>query len=66
MTPHRYLNVRAAAQYLDRSPSSLYHLVARGRIPSLRQGRRIFFDRVDLDHWMRGSSQREGVDASAS
>lgn len=48
----RYLSVRAAATYLGRTPRAIYHLVERGQIPCIRRGRRVFFDRVELDRWM--------------
>ena len=54
----RYLGVRAAATYLGCSPGSLYHLVARRQIPFLRRGNRLFFDRGDLDRWMRTGEQK--------
>lgn len=56
--PRRYLSVRAASAYLGRSPHALYHLVARGQIPFLRCGTRVFFDRSELDEWMGAGRQQ--------
>jgi excisionase family DNA binding protein len=48
----RYLTVADAASYLSRTPAALYLLVHRGRIPYIKQGGRLFFDRLALDEWM--------------
>jgi len=55
---NKYLDARAAATYLGCSTGSVYHLVARRQIPFLRRGNRLFFDRGDLDRWMRTGEQK--------
>ena len=51
----RWMSVETAAQYLDISVERLRKLVARGRIPFVQEGPgcRVFFDRTELDAWMR-------------
>jgi excisionase family DNA binding protein len=60
----RYLDVKAAAEYLGRSEGAIRHLVERRQIPFIRQGGRVFFDRLSLDRWMSNGSvqavQEEG------
>lgn len=51
MTP-RYLNVEAAAAYLGDTEWALRHKVQRREIPFIKDGRRIKFDRHDLDAHM--------------
>ena len=48
----RLLNVNKAAEYIDRSPKALRHLIAKGDIPAVREGKRIHLDRADLDQWI--------------
>ncbi|MAT39808.1 MAG: hypothetical protein CL946_09415 [Ectothiorhodospiraceae bacterium] len=47
------LTFQQAAKYLDFSPSFLYKLTSQGRIPhSKPNGKRIYFDRRELDRWL--------------
>ena len=52
-TTPRYLRVPQAASYLGLAPKTLYRLAEEKRIPHIRKGRTIFFDRVALDKWMQ-------------
>jgi len=52
ITP-RYLRVAQAASYLGLAPKTLYRFAKERRIPSIKQGRTVFFDRNDLDKWMQ-------------
>lgn len=45
----RLFSVDEAAAYLGRTTWSMRHLIADGRITIVRDGRRIFLDRSDLD-----------------
>ena len=55
----RWLSVPTAAQYLDVSTERIRKLVARREIPYSQEGPgcRVFFDRRDLDDWMRGQAR---------
>jgi len=48
----RLLDVRAAAEYIGRSPSALRHLIAKAAIPCVRRDGRVQLDRQDLDNWL--------------
>jgi len=52
ITP-RYLRVSQAAGYLGLAPKTLYRLAEERRIPHIKKGRTIFFDRMALDKWMQ-------------
>ncbi len=52
ITP-RYLRVPQAASYLGLASKTLYHLAEERRIPYIKKGRTIFFDKMDLDKWMQ-------------
>jgi excisionase family DNA binding protein len=51
MDPNRYLDVAGAAEYLSLSTSYLFKLVSRRRIPFIKMGRLVRFDRNALDKW---------------
>ena len=61
MTP-RYLRYEQAAVYLDTTVPALKKRVQLGELPVIRDGRRVRFDRHDLDTHMR----RQRVEAWAS
>jgi excisionase family DNA binding protein len=50
----RLMTVAEAAEYIGRSKQALYHLVNQSKIPTKRQGSRLFFDRLELDAWIEG------------
>lgn len=52
ITP-RYLRVPQAASYLGLASKTLYRFVGERRIPHIKRGRTIFFDRIALDKWMQ-------------
>jgi len=51
ITP-RYLRVSQAACYLGYEIKTVYRLVEERRIPHIKKGRTIFFDKLELDKWM--------------
>ena len=55
ITP-RYLRVPQAAVYIGYADSTVYRLVEEKRIPHIKKGRAIFFDRLKLDKWMQESA----------
>lgn len=51
-----YMNSREAMTYLRlTSSSSLYYLINEQRLPHLRRGGRLLFDKRDIDAWLRGT-----------
>ena len=48
----RLLTVDQAAVYLGRTREAIQHLVASGKVPTVRADRRVFLDRSDLDKWI--------------
>ncbi|MEE8219513.1 MAG: helix-turn-helix domain-containing protein [bacterium] len=46
------LIVREAAKLLRISPNLVYELVAQGRLPHIRLGRRILIPRLGLESWI--------------
>lgn len=59
-TPHSHLKKRLysipeAATYLGRSVWSVRELIWNGNLPSVRMGRRVHLDIIDLDRWIDGN-----------
>lgn len=50
--PSRLLDVAGAAAYLSRSQEATRRLAREGKVPMVRDGRFILFDRRDLDEWI--------------
>lgn len=51
-TGRRLLTVDEAAEYLGYTPAAIRHMVAKGQLPAVRNGRTVRFDVVDLDCWI--------------
>jgi excisionase family DNA binding protein len=49
----RWLGVREAAEHLGCSRHRVYTLVSEQRIPHQHEGRRVVFDKAELDRWVR-------------
>jgi len=52
----RYIRIPQAASYLGLAAKTLYRLTEERRIPHIRKGRTIFFDRQALDKWMQAGA----------
>lgn len=48
------MTTRQAADYLHTSRDNVYKMASRGQIPSYKPVGRLYFDRSELDSWMRG------------
>lgn len=53
----RLLTTDEAAEYLGRTREAMQHLVAGGRLATVRSDRRVFFDVHDLDEWIAQNKQ---------
>lgn len=53
MTDARYYGIEQAAEYTGLSVSFLQKLCSRRRVPHLKVGRRVVFDRTLLDRWLQ-------------
>lgn len=57
----RYLSVEEIAVYLGRTVRAIEGLVRRGQIPVIRLGRRVQFDKEDVDRWVARHRSRGAV-----
>ena len=58
---NRLLNVEGSARYLGVRKSTIYTWAARRKIPSVKIGRRLLFDRKDLDKLIE--EQKRGIES---
>jgi excisionase family DNA binding protein len=60
LTDHtgRYMNVAACATYIGRTVKAVYHLVDERKIPVIRVGRKLTFDRERIDRWLDRHAQK--------
>lgn len=47
------MSVQQTAVFLDCSTSTIYAMVARRQIPHEKKGRRLYFQRSELDKWLK-------------
>ncbi|MCH7804336.1 MAG: helix-turn-helix domain-containing protein [Acidobacteria bacterium] len=55
----RLISVAEAAKYLGVQKSTIYSWAWRRKIPSVKMGRRLLFDREDLDRMIEAGKRRE-------
>ena len=55
---NRLLSVEGSARYLGVRKSTIYSWAAQKKIPSVKIGRRLLFDRKDLDDIIEGSKRK--------
>ena len=53
----RLLSVEQAAVRIGRTKQSVQHMVAEGKLPVVRDGRRVFLDIEDLDRWIEANKE---------
>ena len=55
----RLISVEDAARYFGVQKSTIYSWAWRRKIPSVKMGRRLLFDREDLDQMIEAGKRRE-------
>ena len=53
----RLLSVEQAAIRIGRSKEAVQHMVASRKLPTVRDGRRVFLDIEDLDRWIEANKE---------
>lgn len=54
----RLLTIDQAAVYLGRCREAVQRLVSEGKVPTVRDDRRVLLDRLDLDRWIDENKTR--------
>ncbi len=57
--PRRLYSIKEASQYLGRSVWALREMLWAGKLPYVRDGRRILLDIRDMDAWIEKNKRRE-------
>ncbi len=50
--PERYVDIKTVSRHTSLPVKSLYELASLGKIPSIKMGRRVLFDLLDIDQIM--------------
>lgn len=51
------LTIKEAAEFLNLSVPTIYDYVRKGKIPSSKKARRLYFSKKDLIEWIKGGSK---------
>ena len=51
----RLYAIPEAAEYLGRTPWAIREMIWKGKLPAVRDGRRILLDINDLDYWIEAN-----------
>lgn len=51
-------NMNDAAKYLDISKPTLYALTSKREIPHMKRGKKLYFDKVELEIWLKEHRKR--------
>lgn len=52
-SPTTHFNVNQAAHYLDMAKPTLYTLTSRREIPHMKRGKKLYFNKTELDNWLQ-------------
>ena len=55
---HKMLNIQEAAAFLNITVAALYSLVSRKDIPVNKPGKRLYFDKNELNEWIRSGKKK--------
>ncbi len=62
----RYVDIKVVSRYTSLAESTIYEWASQGKIPSIKIGRRVLFDLVDIDRLMaslkRTDSHKKAID----
>lgn len=47
------ISLKECAEFLDKSPSTIYHHVSKDEIPFHKKGKKLYFYKSELNSWIR-------------
>ena len=56
---HEVLNFKDGCKHIDLSESHVYKLTSTQQIPHAKRGKRIFFDKAELDNWLLSNKVKD-------
>lgn len=54
------MDIRQAATYVSMSRHTLYEMVSKHQVPHIKMGRKLLFDKTDIDQWL--STRKVDID----
>jgi predicted DNA-binding transcriptional regulator AlpA len=61
--PDKLMKLEAAAEFLQRSPNTIYGLVSKGSIPYMKRGKCLYFSEKELTTWLKsGRKDKERME----
>ena len=57
----KMLNIQEAAAFLNITVAALYSLVSRKDIPVNKPGKRLYFDKNELNEWIRSGKKKTAI-----
>jgi len=57
-----FMNVTQVAEYLSLAKQTIYHLVHKMEIPNYKQGKRLYFKKLDIDEWLTKTRRKTRVE----
>lgn len=61
----RFLTVPEMAMLLGYSEDRIYHLASSGEVPSYKWGKRLYFDKQEIEDLLLGNRQKSAADIEA-
>ena len=55
--PNNFLNIKEASEFTRLAKQSIYQLVSKRKIPFIKKGSRVIFERNGLEDWMKLSKK---------
>jgi excisionase family DNA binding protein len=62
--PDELLTIKETAEFLNLQVSTIYGLVSRMQIPSMKKGKRLYFSKVELIEWLKAGRKKTTKDLS--
>lgn len=66
ISPKKYFSVKEASAYLGLAVPTLYSIISRGEISSIKKGKRVYFLLNDLDHYLESGRRKSNMDVQQS
>jgi len=54
----KFWNVKQAADFLNLTPSTVYHKCGMREIPHIKRGNRLYFERSALEEYLKGGARK--------
>ena len=60
--PEQFLTIQEAAEFLSLSVPTLYSKVSKGKIPVMKQGKRLYFSRTELMEYVKAGRKKSNAE----